>query len=201
MKNQTKIAFLILTMIAGIVLTENPARAHSFNVALVISLPDAAPVQGIQIREGFMLATTERDSHPDQESDGHLGGLDTYVTVINSTGDVGIDITRIVAQDEIDIVVVFGPEASVSAIGNLFDGEKAALLSPGRSPFSESERPDVAAFISAYESVYGYKPSSHAAQGYNAARRIDMAVRMQGGVADTASLLRSFSDTARGFTW
>ncbi len=201
MKIRNKAAFLFLTMIAEIALTINPALAHRLNVALVIPLSKAASVQGRQIRKGFMLATTERDGHPDQGSDGHLGGLDVYVAVIDERGDVAADIGRIATQGEVDIVAAFGSEKTLSLIRKLLDGKKVALLLPGLSPFSKSDLPAVAAFISAYERAYGSKPSSRAAQGYNAARRIDVAVRAQGGVDDTASLLRIFSETARGFTW
>ncbi len=120
---------------------------------------------------------------------------------IDGDGDVAADIGRIAATGEADIVAAFGPETTRSLIGKLFDGKRVALLVAGRSPFSRSELPAVAAFISAYESKYGRRPSSQAAQGYNAARRIDVAVRAQGGVEDRQSLLRSFRQTARGFFW
>ncbi len=201
MKIRNQISFLFLTMIAELALTHNPALAHRFNVALLIPLSNAASIQGRQIREGFMLATTERDSHPDQESDGHLGGLDVYVTVIDGQGDVSADIVRIATQGEVDIVVAFSSETTLSLIGKLLDEKNVALLLPGQSPFSESDLPAVSAFISAYESAYGGTPSSYAAQGYNAARRIDVAVRAQVGVDDTASLLRNFRETGHGFTW
>ncbi len=146
MKIRNKAAFLFLTMIAEIALTINPALAHRFNVALVIPLSKAASVQGRQIRKGFMLATTERDGHPDQESDGHLGGLDVYVAVIDERGDVAADIGRIATQGEVDIVAAFGSEKTLSLIRKLLDGKKVALLLPGLSPFSKSDLPAVAAF-------------------------------------------------------
>jgi hypothetical protein len=194
------VAHFLMTVLA-LLLFHGSARAHSFNVVLVIPASNAAAVRGHQIREGFMLATAERDGHPDQESDGHLGGLDIYVTLVDEQGDVAADIARILAQDGVDIVAAFGPEPSLSLIGKLLEGRNVALLLPGRSPFSEPGLPGTAAFIAAYEMEYGGKPSSHAAQGYNAARRIDRAVRAQGGVDDTAKLRLDFRETARGFTW
>lgn len=196
-----KAALLFLALIAQIALTINPAFAHRFNVALVIPMSNAAADRGRQIRDGFMLATTERDSHPDQESDGHLGGLDVYVTVIDEQGDVTAEIERISAQGEVDIVAAFGSEMTLTLIGRLLDGKNVALLPPGRSSVSRSDLPAVAAFRTAYEREYGVVPSSCAAQGYNAARRIDSAVRAQGGVDDRASLLRVFRETVRSFTW
>ena len=196
-----KVVSHFLMTVLALLLFHGSALAHSFNVVLVIPASNAAAVQGHQIREGFMLATAERDGHPDQESDGHLGGLDVYVTPVDEQGDVATDIARIVAQDEVDIVAAFGSEPSLSLIGKLLEGSNVALLLPGRSPLSEPGLPGAAAFIAAYEMEYGGKPSSHAAQGYNAARRIDVAVRAQGGVDDTAWLRRVFTETERGFTW
>ena len=192
---------MFLTIIAALALTINPAFAHSFNVALVIPLSNAAMAQGRQMLDGFMLATRERDSHPGQESDGHLGGLDVYVTVIDEMGDVTADIERVATQGEVDIVAAFVSEATLSLVRKLLDIRKVALLLPGQSPFSKSDLPAVAAFISDFEREYGVRPSSHAAQGYNAARRIDVAVQAQSGVGNTASLQRNFRETAHGFAW
>ncbi len=179
----------------------NPAYAHRFYVALVVPLSNALADQGRQYRRGFMLATTERDSHPDEESDGHLGGLDVYVSVIDSHRDVSAEIERMISQDRIDIVTVIGSDKTLILAGKLLDGKSIALLLPGQSPFSQSDKPGVVAFTSAFESHYGDQPSAHAAQGYNAAQRIDVAVRTQGGVDDTEELARSFRQTASGFTW
>ncbi len=192
-----KAAFLFLTMIASLAFASNPALAHRFNVALVLPPSGGTSIEGQQIREGFMLATAERDAHTGQESDGHLGGLDVYVTVIDALGDI----EGVLAAGEIDIVAAFGSQETLSQVGALLDGKDIALLLPGQSPFSEPDQPAVAAFISAYESAYGSKPSAQAAMGYNAARRIDEAVRDQGGAADRESLLRIFAATARDFAW
>ena len=191
MKIGIKAAFLSLAMIVAFALGIDPALAHRFNVALVISASD----QGREIRDGFMLATTEQDSHAGQESDGHLGGLDVYVTVIDAQGDVTSKV------GETDIMAALGSEKTLSLIRTALDGKAVTLLLPGETPFSNSDLPAVAAFSSAYMRAYGRKATPQAAQGYNAARRIDMAVRAQGGVDDTAALRRIFDETARGFTW
>jgi hypothetical protein len=201
MKTGNRAVLLFLAMIVGTALAIDPAFAHRFNVALVIPQSNAAPDQARQIRAGFMLATKERDSHPDQESDGHLGGLDVYVRVIDGNGDVAAHIGRIAKQGAPHIVAVFGSETMLLPIGGILGGKKIALLAPGETPFSEPERPVVAAFIALFEREYGLRPSSWAAQGYNAARRIDVAVRAHGGVGDIESLRRSFRKTARGFAW
>ncbi|HSG95807.1 MAG TPA: hypothetical protein VLA28_09815, partial [Afifellaceae bacterium] len=77
----------ILTAIATVLLTMGAAYAHSFNVALLVGSSGPAAGEDEQVRDGFLLATRERDSHPDEESDGHLGGLDVYLLMVEDRGD------------------------------------------------------------------------------------------------------------------
>ncbi len=189
MKHKTPLAALALFGLAlaalalfGLALTASPVFAHSFNVALVQPVSSA---EAEQYRMGFMLATTQRDSHPDETSDGHLGGLDSYVSVVPALGAVA---------DGTDIVVL---PASVAVDGEL----SAVVLRPGQSPFADAEQAGVARFVAAYSSAYGQAPTADAAQGFNAAQRIDVAVRAQGSTDDKAMLKRSFADTAADFSW
>jgi hypothetical protein len=168
-------------------LAASPAFAHRFNVALI--LPSSS-IADEQFRKGFMLATTERDAHADEESDGHLGGLDVYVTILDAqSGDVS----------GIDIMVVAGLPSTTSVASRTLN--QTALLALGQSPFQAPETPEVARFKTAYETTYAETATANAAQGYNAAQRIEVAVRSQGGTDDKAALLRSFDETARDFNW
>ncbi len=196
-----KLALPVPAMVAVLVAGANPAPAHSFNVALVIPMSGAAEARGRQVLQGFMQATAERDGHPDQDSDGHLGGLDVYVTVIDGSGTIDGAVRYAATQGGADIVAVFGPAPMRERVGELIDGTGAVLLPPGDSPFPDPVAPEVAAFVSAYENEHGNKPSAHSARGYNAARRIDAAIRGQGGVDDPAALLRHFEESARDFNW
>ena len=197
MKNRNRTSILLMALTVVSVLSINPAFAHSFNVSLLI--PPSK--QGQQIQEGFMLATKEQDSHPDQESDGHLGGLDVYINVIRGQGDVAAAIRKAVKPGESDILVAIADDATISLVKENLDDEKVVVLTPGQSPFSNTDLQAVKAFNSAYESEYGTKPSSRSAQGYNAARRIARAVRVQGGVEDRALLISNFKDTEGSFNW
>lgn len=188
-------------MIAALALAGNPALAHSFNVALVIALSGDAEAGGRQVLAGFMLATAERDSHPDQESDGHLGGLDVYVTVIDGSGDIAGAVRHAATQGQADIVVSFGSETMPPETGGPVEGAKAVIPPPGQPPFASPGSPGVAAFIAAYQGAHGARPSASAARGYNAARRIDAAVRAQGGTRETDLLRRHFEGTVHDFTW
>ena len=201
MKINHKAALLLLSMFAALTLTTHAALAHRFSVVLVVPLSANASLLDRQFRDGFMLATAERDSHPREDSDGHLGGLDVYVEMIDGNGNPTPELRSIVAQGDVDIVVAFGTEATFSLVRRILDGKEVALLLPGRTPFARPELAAVAAFIAAYERKYGIRPLSQAAQGYNAARRIDQAVRAQGGVDDRAALRRSFKATEDNFTW
>jgi hypothetical protein len=179
MKYQNPLAVVTLF---GLALATSPALAHSFNVALV---QPVSSVEAEQFRMGFMLATTWRDSHPDETSDGHLGGLDSYVSVVDAPGAVA---------DGTDIVVVPASQA--------VDGElSAVVLRPGQSPFADAEQTGVANFVAAYRSAYGDAPTAEAAQGFNAGQRIDVAVRAQGSTSDKVMLQRSFAQTADDFSW
>ena len=196
-----KLAQLVLAVTICFAFTSSPALAHSFNVVLVIDSVDSASNQGSELVDGFLLATAERDSHPSQESDGHLGGLDVYLTVIMVTSSPAKAIEEIVQNANIDIVAAMVREPVQAMISQGLDSENIAFLVPGKTPFSDSRRPGVAAFISAYESKYDTSPSLRAAQGYNAARRIDLAVRSQGGIESKALLLQSFMETESSFAW
>jgi len=199
MKIRKMMFFVLAVMLVKSAFAITPALAHSFKVMLVLPAPTAAASQARPLREGFMLATTQRDSHPDQESDGHLGGLDVYVNVVEEHKIVPSDFERSVTQS--DIVVVFGSAKTQSLVKEFVREMRPILLVPGQSAFSNPALPGVAAFITAFEAAYGETPSQPAAQGYNAARRIDLAVRAQGGVEDIAALRRSFAQTMRDFTW
>lgn len=190
MKIHSKTTLAILVVAASTGLFGNPAFSHSFNVALVLPGSPATSAQARQIREGFLLATTERDGHPDEESDGHLGGLDVYVR--QATTPASLDA---------DIVVLLGSENSTTQFSQKVDQNNTALLHPGKNPFANTESSSVSNFITTYTKAYGSAPTASAAQGYNAARRIEIAVRQQGAADDKNSLTASFKQTATGFNW
>jgi len=176
-------------------------NAIALNPAFVIPLSGSTAENGEQIRQGFLLATTQRDAHANEESDGHLGGLDSYVSVIDANGDVAAEITRILSGDQINIVASFASDRTQGLIDTLLAGKNIALLQYGPTPFGNKGLPAVSDFISAYNLAYGATPSAAAARGYNAARRIDVAVRAQSGIDDLVLLRQNFMQTANSFTW
>ena len=63
------------------------AEAHSFKVGFIIPLSGAEVAKGNDALDAMLLAADERDRHPGNESDGHLGGLDVYILKIDSNRD------------------------------------------------------------------------------------------------------------------
>ncbi len=201
MKIHRKIALLFLALMAHSALAFSPALADRFYVALVMPITGAGAQNSEELRKGFMLATTLRDSHGDEESDGHLGNLDSYVRLIDANGDISASLKRLEDLGEINIVATFTTENTQSLITRLLEGKNIAQLLPGQTPFSNKDQPAVSAFISAYIQAYDIAPTASSAQGFNAARRIDTAVRAQDGISDLEALQRSFRQTAGNFTW
>ncbi|UCH75974.1 MAG: hypothetical protein JSU82_09230 [Rhodospirillales bacterium] len=184
---------LVLAVIAG---WTHGAAAHSFNVGLIVATDAPTQAQLREVRDGFLLAAAERDGHPDQESDGHLGGLDVYLFVTDLARAAPHGVRELLGREQIDILAVLGPDRAVAEIRPLLDGARPVLLGPGRLP---STIPST--FRESFESAFGYAPGPHAAAGYNAARRIDAAVRPLDGVDDTAALRQSFAATRDGLSW
>jgi hypothetical protein len=60
--------------------TAAPALAHEFEL-LLVAPPEATEAVLGQMRAAFLIASHERDSHPDETSEGHLGGMDVQLTL------------------------------------------------------------------------------------------------------------------------
>ena len=160
----------------------NTVFAHSFNVVLIAPFNETT---GQAMLDGFLLATREQDSYEFEESDGHLGGLDSYVFKVDSFTGAG------------QLEVVIRESAPLFAVGDVGPGKIRQLLAqhqvvvvdPAASKFwaSTLANPDRLTLIngdsllSAFEQAYGYIPSPEAARGYLAARIIATVVRNSSG--------------------
>jgi len=193
---------MLRTMVAGATLLAvhaayaDRAGAHSFNVGLVVALGDSPVGDARQVRDGFLLATRERDSHPGEESDGHLGGLDVYVHLVALDDSSLSGVRALLQREHIDVLAVIGPSDAAERLRTLVADAPTVVLGPGRLP-----SPLPPAFARAFETAFGYAPGGQAAEGYNAARRIDAAVRPLGGVGDLAALRRAFDESRNGLDW
>jgi ABC-type branched-subunit amino acid transport system substrate-binding protein len=190
---------LVLATITGHV------RAHSFNVGFMAPLSGPSARQGQQALDGFLLATRERDGHAFEESDGHLGGLDSYVIRIDSGR--GVDAVR-GQLDELregeGLVFLTGVSVteSLSAAGVMLDDSQSILVDPldsvvYRSSVSAPDSlvtMDAVPFSVAFREAYAYDPDANAIGGYIAARFIDAAVSaIEGQFAHRDALHRALA--------
>ncbi|WP_406871939.1 hypothetical protein WHT83_18040 [Aminobacter sp. P9b] len=101
-----------------------------------------------------------------------------------------------------DVVVVLGPEkeAAAAQAGDLAD---SVALRPGtlpaRSVWAEATAAD--SFAARYRSAFGTAPTEAAAEGYNAARRLDLAIRPLDGTEPRANLASALAKTEAGIGW
>jgi hypothetical protein len=160
-----------LVVLSGIGVS--PALAHSFDVDIVF--PGLAPAE---LRDGFLRefrrASAERDAHSNEESDGHLGGLDVYSRVL------------LISEAERRLTgafVVLAPGVSC--------GSAMAIAAP-TAVVIDMERlaamTEAASHRADYGRRYGTLPDDAALDGYLVARQIDVIVRELGGVDDIAAL-------------
>ena len=179
------------------------AQAHEFVVAIRAIETERDLILTDAVR-GFLLATTERDAHPDETSNGHLGGLDVYI--IPQTANVGARFPSLkdAPSDLPDIILVIGATDPDDAALILARKESAAMISGSlhsTNLWSRTATTDSTSFAARYMSTYQQPASKWAADGYNAARRIDDAVRLLGQVDDRAALERALAASADGFRW
>jgi hypothetical protein len=156
------------------------ALAHSFNVVMVVPADWSQEVRTDMIN-GFLVASAERDSHANEESDGHLGGLDVYITL------AGDDQTSRIAKADPDIIVLV-------ADTNAQPGDAVTFRPlPTRGPkgatyLMRGEDHGFAPFTERFTASTGAYPREEANVAYVAARQIDDAVRRLDGVDDRAAL-------------
>ena len=182
MKHLTGVFTIILCLIVG---TGN-VYAHSFTVALIAPSSGANMEIGVHVRDGFLRATRERDSHPNEESDGHLGGLDVYLIPIDAALEpqrvlTAVEMLLQAQQIEFIAAVSF---SRTEELRRVVAGTKTLFIELGQNLMS-NEKPIISdsnssVFESEFRRDFGYEPSQHAMLGYNIARLIDEAIRRNG---------------------
>ena len=166
------------------VLTAGAALAHSFNLLIVV--PDDAPV-GKDMRQAAFLAADERDGHPDNHSDGHLGGLDVYVTL---TSDLRDRAAWDEAQPDIVLDALFTPQV----ISTDPDPEWLTLYGfhldlLDREAVLAAADPTVPPFVERFRAAMGRDPGPEASAAYLGARLVDLIVRPLDDAGDPGTLM------------
>lgn len=160
-----------------------------------------------------MLATKERDAHPGTESDGHLGGLDVYISQIDGSGVLEAAMQKagaVFSREKFAFLAAFASRQANNAHYPAA-GAKVFLLSLGDAPrelsgkacspyiISISQRKGAGigrAFAESFQKEYGRASTRLAALGYDTARLIGSAVRALGGeLADREALRRALRNS------
>lgn len=194
--------FVLGSLLLQTLLTQ-AAQAHEFVVAIRAIGNERDLILADALR-GFLLATKERDGHPEETSNGHLGGLDVYIIPQTAEGVIHFPILKQAPNDRPDIIVVIGASDAAGAALKIA-GKESTSMRPGvlhsENLWRGKEPSDSVGFSVRYNSAYQQPASKWAAEGYNAARRIDAAVRLFGSIDDSAALERALAATVGGFRW
>jgi hypothetical protein len=157
----------------------SPASAHSFNTVMLLP----APYNDVQLRrdmmQAFLLASEERDGHPDETSNGHLGGLDVFVIFTTEPGTGA----HIIATPLAGVPMPYTNGPATLGPPDLTSKTAIALLTTPADP-------SLPPFASRFEATIGQPPGPEAKAVYVTARLIGLAVRMAGGVDDPTLLRR-----------
>lgn len=180
MRNKTPICTLALALSAFVA---SPGLAHEFQLLL---LAPAAASEGemADMRRAFLIASAERDSHADETSEGHLGGVDVQLT-LSRIGAAGPD----VAPDVVAAPFAMAGDAQLAAMAAPSD---AVILDAGvLARIAPEERGDLAPFAERYLAGAGRAASDAAVAAYQAARVVDLAVRAVDSIADREGMRRA----------
>ncbi len=161
---------LTITLLA-LILSGAPALAHEFTIALVVSETTRA-----EARDAFLLASAERDGHPDETSEGHLGGLDSQLELVGAAAEA----------PRADILVMAGGASAPQALPATVWLVRPDRASPAARAEFLGQGPD--GFEARFQAAYGRAPSPEARRIYIAARLVDIGVRALAGVGDPAAL-------------
>ncbi len=161
------------------------AWAHGFTAAMLIPEDLPAAREEAMVR-AFLLAAAERDAHPAQESDGHLGGLDVDLLVVR--GGCGEEI-RVPDADVAVVPLACAPRPRAVPV---WTGAREVPPSITRAE-ELARRLGVAldSFRSRFAAETGTPPPPEAVWAYLAAQAVDRAVRRLGGVEPREELARA----------
>lgn len=167
-------------------LAATPALAHEFEL-LLLAPPDATEATLTQMRAAFLIVSHERDSHPDETSEGHLGGMDVQLTLAR--------VGEVAAADNLAFVVApFAPpgDAAAAALARpsgavVVDSGHLAALPAGMENGDASLSP----FADRFRAETGQDPGPEAFAAYLGARVVDLAVRPLDSVDDREALRRA----------
>ncbi|MEK6215980.1 MAG: hypothetical protein N2B03_02040 [Boseongicola sp.] len=172
-----------------------PAVAHEFDAAVVSPFANDSEI-GNEILQGLVFAASERDAHSGMTSDGHLGGVDANFKLVDSAEGLDLVVNNLTAFDA-PIVFLTGPADWQAALAEALPD--AAIFVPGQQP-AEGD-PAVDDTARRFLADTGSEMNAPARMGYNAGRRIDLAVSPLDGVVPAQALGDAFAQSASGIDW
>ena len=159
--------------------------AHSFNLGVIA--PDDAALRA-DLRAAFLIASEERDGHANEESEGHLGGLDVYLSFLTPGATSAAPVPDVLAAT-LEGTDTDTAEALSAALGAAYLGPpNASATAEGQTFLQQPSSPGLAPFAARYAEATGRQPDTGAQAMYITARRVALAVRLLGGVDDRAAL-------------
>ena len=179
----------------AVALSAGAGAAHEFTAAILVAGDNGEARLADAVR-GMLLAADERDGHPAETSDGHLGGVDVQILPLPEAAAGRVEGLRGAAKRPPGVAVVIGPEAEARATLDSF-GWDSIVMTPGTLPTGWAE----GGFAARYRSAYGAGPTEAAAEGYNAARRIDLAIRPRDGLEPRSGVEAALAESAGGIDW
>ena len=182
-----------MKFLIGILLitTLGSAWAHSFSLVFVMPMSGPQKESGQQALNGFLLATTEEDTHADETSDGHLGGLDSHVLKVDSWVESPAMLESLEnlmhTRQPIFVTGLFSAETAELIARSLkrentvfFDPSESALWQIALTAPDTLKSMNGDSFSARFQNHYGYVPTLEVMRGYIAARLIAATVRSLG---------------------
>lgn len=172
------------------------AAAHSFTAAILVVGENVEQDLAEAVR-GFVLAADERDGHPNETSDGHLGGVDVQVLPLPAEAAGLVEGLNGSPDELADVVIVLGPKPAADAAASKFNRASTVLV---QALLAEGWNGDdgMEGFIARYRLAYGKEPGLLAASAYRAARRLDVAIRPLDGAGPRDELLEAWQASEFG---
>ena len=175
-----------LTLALILSLTAAPALAHEFEL-LLLAPPNATEATMEQMRAAFLIASHERDNHPDETSEGHLGGMDVQLTLVRmdeakAAADLAFVLAPFAAPGDAAVAALAEPSGAV-----VVDSAHLAALPPGMDQGDGTLPP----FAERFRAATGLKPEPEALATYLGARAVDLAVRPLDSVDNREALRRA----------
>ena len=112
-----------------------PTIAHEFDAAVVAPFTEDGEI-GQDIMRGLVFAASERDSHSDMTSDGHLGGVDVHFKLIDSAEGLGAARESLIAYDA-PIVFLAAPDDWQTVLAD--ELPDAAVFVFGQQPAADNQ--------------------------------------------------------------